>query len=36
MAITLVQNVLDYFAGKLDPNLVVNLAANNGLKEPAK
>ncbi|MGL4234632.1 hydroxyacid dehydrogenase [Tabrizicola sp.] len=36
MAIASVQNVLDFFAGKLDPNLVVNLAAVDGLKELAK
>lgn len=36
MAIASVQNVLDFFAGKLDPALVVNAAAIGGLKEPAK
>jgi D-3-phosphoglycerate dehydrogenase / 2-oxoglutarate reductase len=36
MAIASVQNVLDFFAGKLDPALVVNAAAIGGLKEPAE
>lgn len=36
MAIASVQNVLDFFAGKLDPALVVNAAAIGGLKEFAK
>ena len=36
MAIASVQNVLDFFAGKLDPSLVVNAAAVGGLKEWAK
>jgi D-3-phosphoglycerate dehydrogenase len=36
MAIASVQNVLDFFAGNLDPGLVVNAAAIGGLKEPAK
>ena len=36
MAIASVQNVLDFFAGKLDPALVVNAAAIGGLKELAK
>ncbi|OYX18969.1 MAG: 3-phosphoglycerate dehydrogenase [Rhodobacterales bacterium 32-66-9] len=35
MAIASVQNVLDFFAGRLDPALVVNRAAV-GRKEPAK
>lgn len=35
MAIASVQNVLDYFAGTLDPALVVNASAIGGLKEPA-
>lgn len=36
MAIASVQNVLDFFAGKLDPALVVNATAIGGLKEFAK
>ncbi|MBN8631978.1 MAG: hydroxyacid dehydrogenase [Rhodobacterales bacterium] len=36
MALASVQNVLDFFAGKLDPALVVNRAAIGGVKEPAK
>lgn len=36
MAVASVQNVLDYFAGTLDPALVVNAAAIGGLKELAK
>jgi D-3-phosphoglycerate dehydrogenase len=36
MAIASVQNVLDFFAGTLDPALVVNAAAIGGLKELAK
>jgi D-3-phosphoglycerate dehydrogenase len=36
MAVASVQNVLDFFAGKLDPALVVNRAALGGIKEPAK
>jgi D-3-phosphoglycerate dehydrogenase / 2-oxoglutarate reductase len=36
MAIASVQNVLDFFAGKLDPHLVVNAASARGLKEIAK
>lgn len=36
MAIASVQNVLDFFAGTLDPRLVVNRAALGGIKEPAK
>ena len=36
MAIASVQNVLDFFAGKIDPALVVNAAAIGGLKELAK
>ena len=36
MAIVSVQNVLDFFAGKLDPALVVNAAAIGGLKEFTK
>jgi D-3-phosphoglycerate dehydrogenase / 2-oxoglutarate reductase len=36
MAFASVQNVLDFFAGKLDPALVVNRAALGGHKEPAK
>jgi D-3-phosphoglycerate dehydrogenase len=32
MAIASVRNVLDFFAGKLDPNLIVNAAAIGGLK----
>lgn len=36
MALASVQNVLDFFAGKLDPALVVNAAAIGGLKELAK
>lgn len=35
MALASVQNVLDFFAGRLDPALVVNRAAD-GLKESAK
>jgi D-3-phosphoglycerate dehydrogenase len=31
MAIASVRNVLDFFAGKLDPNLIVNAAAIGGL-----
>lgn len=33
MAVSSVQNVLDFFAGKLDPALVVNAAAIKGAKE---
>ena len=36
MALVSVQNVLDFFAGTLDPALVVNRAALGGIKEPAK
>ena len=36
MAIASVQNVLDFFAGRLDPALVVNRAALGGLKEAVK
>lgn len=36
MAIASVQNVLDFFAGTLDPALVVNRAALGGIKEPEK
>lgn len=36
MALASVQNVLDFFAGKLDPALIVNKAALGGVKEPAK
>lgn len=36
MAVASVQNVLDFFAGKLDPALVVNRAALGGIKELAK
>ncbi len=36
MALASVQNLLDFFAGKLDPALVVNAAAIGGLKELAK
>lgn len=36
MALASVQNVLDFFAGKLDPALIVNKAAVGGVKEPAK
>ena len=36
MALASVQNVLDFFAGTLDPALVVNRAALGGIKEPAK
>jgi D-3-phosphoglycerate dehydrogenase len=36
MALASVQNVLDFFAGTLDPALVVNAAAIGGLKETAK
>lgn len=36
MAVASVQNVLDFFAGKLDPALVVNRAALGGIKEHAK
>ena len=36
MALASVQNVLDFFAGKLDPALVVNRAALGGSKDPAK
>lgn len=36
MAIASVQNVLDFFAGQLDPALIVNRAATGGLKELAK
>jgi hypothetical protein len=30
------EDVLDFFAGKLDPALVVNTAVIGGLKEPAR
>jgi D-3-phosphoglycerate dehydrogenase len=36
MAIASVQNVLDFFAGKLDPALVVNASALGGVKEAVK
>lgn len=36
MAVSSVRNVLDFFAGKLDPALVVNAAAINGAKELVK
>jgi D-3-phosphoglycerate dehydrogenase / 2-oxoglutarate reductase len=36
MALASVQNVLDFFAGTLDPALVVNAASIGGLKELAK
>lgn len=36
MALASVQNVLDFFAGKLDPALVVNQAVLGGSKEPAE
>jgi D-3-phosphoglycerate dehydrogenase / 2-oxoglutarate reductase len=36
MAIASVQNVLDFFAGELDPALVVNAAALGGVKELVK
>jgi D-3-phosphoglycerate dehydrogenase / 2-oxoglutarate reductase len=36
MAIASVQNVLDFFAGRLDPNLIVNAAALGGAKEIVK
>jgi D-3-phosphoglycerate dehydrogenase len=36
MALASVQNVLDFFAGKLDPALIVNKAALGGIKEPAR
>ncbi len=36
MAIASVQNVLDFFAGRLDPALVVNAAALGGVKEHVK
>jgi D-3-phosphoglycerate dehydrogenase len=36
MAVSSVQNVLNFFAGKLDPALVVNAAAINGAKELVK
>jgi D-3-phosphoglycerate dehydrogenase len=36
MAIASVQNVLDFFAGRLDPALVVNSAAIGGVREHAK
>ena len=36
MALASVQNVLDFFAGTLDPALIVNRAALGGVKEPAK
>jgi D-3-phosphoglycerate dehydrogenase / 2-oxoglutarate reductase len=36
MALASVQNVLDFFAGTLDPAFVVNAAAIGGLKELAK
>ena len=36
MAVTSVQNVLDFFAGRLDPALVVNAAALSGAKELVK
>lgn len=36
MALASVQNVLDFFAGRLDPALVVNAAALRGVKELAK
>lgn len=35
MALASVQNVLDFFAGKLDPALIVNKAALGGTKETA-
>lgn len=36
MALASVQNVLDFFAGRLDPELVVNAAAVRNVKELAK
>lgn len=36
MAVSSVQNVLDFFAGRLDPALVVNAAAIRGAKELVK
>ena len=36
MAIASVQNVLDFFAGRLDPALVVNAAALGGVKDLVK
>ncbi|MDP3262102.1 MAG: hydroxyacid dehydrogenase [Tabrizicola sp.] len=36
MAVASVQNVLDFFAGRLDPALVVNAPATRGTKEPVK
>ena len=36
MAVSSVQNVLDFFAGRLDPALVVNAAALAGAKELVK
>lgn len=36
MAVASVQNVLDFFAGRLDPALVVNAAALGGVKELVK
>ena len=36
MAVSSVQNVLDFFAGRLDPALVVNAAALTGAKELVK
>jgi D-3-phosphoglycerate dehydrogenase / 2-oxoglutarate reductase len=34
LAVYSVQNVLDFFAGRLDPALIVNAAALRGVKEP--
>lgn len=36
MAVSSVQNVLDFFAGQLDPALIVNAAALGGVKELVK
>ena len=36
MAVSSVQNVLDFFAGRLDPALVVNATALAGAKELVK
>ncbi|WGV14997.1 hydroxyacid dehydrogenase [Fuscovulum ytuae] len=36
MAVSSVQNVLDFFAGQLDPALIVNAAALGGIKELVK
>ena len=36
LAVHSVQNVLDFFAGRLDPALVVNAAALHGRKEPVR